>query len=73
MYGRISPAFVVKPAFGFEMLEIGHVGFRTPEFHIGNLEIRPKVAEIVGLAVVVRKEVECVVFVNIFRMQFREF
>ena len=49
MHRRIPPSFIEETTRSIQMLEIVFIGFGTPEIHVSNLEIAPKMTGAVSL------------------------
>ena len=66
MYRSIAPPLVVEPSFLVQELEELHVRRTPPQTHIGNLKVRPEVAQIVRLATIVGEKSQGVVGRQVF-------
>ncbi|KAH3687477.1 hypothetical protein WICPIJ_001535 [Wickerhamomyces pijperi] len=48
MHWSITPSFVEEPSGLLQMLEVGLVGFASPEVHVGHFEVCPEVTQVVN-------------------------
>jgi len=68
----VAPSLIVEATGFVEEVEVFHICIPSPEVEVADFKVAPEVAEVVGLATVIRKERHCVIFRDVFRVLFNK-